>query len=98
MYHREAQFAWFTLCLPSFAESGLALQIAWAVPPVGTDDEISAYAELKVIIRSCLSVQFRVRPTAADVQKQLGRIMQHRGWTNSLLDAVSTDAASEMTL
>lgn len=96
-----------TVCLvhtiPSIIclESDLALQIAWAVPSVGTDDEIFAYAELKAIISSFLSVQFRVRPTAADVQKQLGAIMQHRGWTNSLLDAaqhVSTDAASEMTL
>ncbi len=98
MYDRKAQFAWFTPFLPAFAESDLALQIAWAVPHVGTDDEILAYEELKAIIRSCLNVQFRVRPTAADVQKQLGAIMQHRGWSNSLLDAVSTDAASEMTL
>ncbi len=98
MYHREAQFAWFTLFPPSFAESDIALQIAWAVPHVKTDDEIFAYAELNAIIRSCLSVQFRVRPTAADVQKQLGAIMQHRGWTNSRLDAGSIDAPSEMTL
>ena len=98
MYHREAQFAWFTLFLLRFAESDFALQLVWAVPHAKRDDEISAYAELKAIIRSCLTVQFRVRPTAADVQKQLGAIMQHRGWTNSLLDAVSADAASEMTL
>ena len=97
MYHREAQFAWFALFLPAFAKSDLALQIAWAVPPVHADDEISAYEEVKAIIRSCLSVQFRVRTTAADVQKQLGAIMRHRGWTNSLLDAVSGNAASEMT-
>lgn len=77
--HRQAQFL----------QPLMDLQVVFAEPCTGADDEVAAYEELKRVIRSCLSLDPQHRATAHQVQKNLFGIMHQRGRRHDTDDAPS---------
>ena len=65
----------------------LTLQVEFGEACTVEDDEISAYAALKDVIRGCLATDFLSRTPAEQAQRNLFNIIQHHNWSHDLVDA-----------